>query len=93
MQAVRPHWLATGTAASEAKASIRGAVRILTVSAKARKFGWHGSWVPHGWFKGRKTGWNGHHMPPGWFKGHRSGWNEHHEPHGLHSEMDDDRQD
>ena len=34
---VQPHWLATGTAASEAKASTRGAVRILTVLAKARK--------------------------------------------------------
>ena len=35
MQAVQPHWLATGTA--EVKASTRGAVRILTVLAEARK--------------------------------------------------------
>ena len=37
MQAVRPHWLATGMAASEVKASTRGAVRILMVLAEARK--------------------------------------------------------
>ena len=37
LQAVRPHWLATGMAASEVKASTRGAVRILTVLAEARK--------------------------------------------------------
>ena len=36
LQAVQPHWLATGTAASEVKASTRG-VRILTVLAEARK--------------------------------------------------------
>ena len=35
MQAVQPHWLATGTA--EVKASTRGAVRILMVLAEARK--------------------------------------------------------
>ena len=35
MQAVQPHWLATGTA--EVKASARGAVRILMVLAEARK--------------------------------------------------------
>ena len=87
MQAVRPHWLATGTAASEAKASIRGAVRILTVLAKARKLVGTAVGCRTDGLKGRKTGWNGHHVPPGWFKGHRSGWNEH------HSEMDDDRQD
>jgi len=37
LQAVQPHWLAIGTAASEVKASTRGAVRILTVLAEARK--------------------------------------------------------
>ena len=35
MQAVQPHWLATGTA--EVKASTRGAVRILMVLTEARK--------------------------------------------------------
>ena len=37
MQAVQPHWLATGTAASEVKATTRGAVRILMALAETRK--------------------------------------------------------